>query len=363
MSLSKDMMTCQSDASESDERSCSTVSPSLNPGFPQISVVVCLYNPDLKKALLTLASIVCQVNVDYEVILADDGSREDLTGALKKYLLESGFEGHVEVLRGDLNQGTVKNIANALEYVRAPFVKLISPGDCLYCDTTLATIVGHLEKTGADLAFGKAVYYSLSPEVEVFDISRPSFPEKYDMERFGRAVALDNILTNWDLVLGVTMSFRTSSFKSAIGSLVGHVKYVEDNTSLVSIMMKGGTTSLIDCFVVWYEYGSGVSTRRDSKWSTAIACDYREFWDVMLSLYPGDRRIERRKRMAQFQIGRKGVSTFRRAVWELTHPFGLLRLARTIVARCRYKCTGYDKSYINAYLESVDERVCRVIGE
>ena len=40
----------------------------------QISVVVLTYNPDSEKLLATLRSVICQQDVDYEVILSDDGS-------------------------------------------------------------------------------------------------------------------------------------------------------------------------------------------------------------------------------------------------------------------------------------------------
>ena len=42
-----------------------------------VSVILCTYNPDWRKLKATLLSAAMQENIDFEIVLTDDGSGED----------------------------------------------------------------------------------------------------------------------------------------------------------------------------------------------------------------------------------------------------------------------------------------------
>ena len=57
----------------------------------QISVVLITYNSKLKPIILTLDSIIRQQDIDFEVIVCDDGSKVQYEKELKDYFKSHDF--------------------------------------------------------------------------------------------------------------------------------------------------------------------------------------------------------------------------------------------------------------------------------
>ena len=127
---------------------------------PLVTVCVLTYNPDWVKFRNTLRSIICQKSVDFDIVVSDDGSKDDCFDKAELFFNENGFSSYKLVKKTE-NQGTVKNAISALQHTRGKYVKLISPGDLLYDENVLAEFVDFAEHNPAAAYFGNAVYYSL----------------------------------------------------------------------------------------------------------------------------------------------------------------------------------------------------------
>ena len=55
------------------------------------SVIVACYNPILSKVIFTLKTILQQDTKDIEIILVDDGSKDNLFKEVEQYLVQNDF--------------------------------------------------------------------------------------------------------------------------------------------------------------------------------------------------------------------------------------------------------------------------------
>ena len=104
-----------------------------------VTICVLTYNPDWIKFRSTLRSIICQRNVDFDIVVSDDGSEENYFDKAEEFLKENNFSDY-RFIANKQNQGTVKNTISALQNVESKYVKLISPGDFLYNENVLSNL-------------------------------------------------------------------------------------------------------------------------------------------------------------------------------------------------------------------------------
>ena len=124
------------------------------------SVIVLCYNCEEKALKDTLDSIICQTGSDFEIILADDASKNDCLSVGENYLKEKNFASY-KIKAHSENVGTVQNIYDALEISDGKYVKCIGAGDLLFDTTTLSKISKHMTHEKSTMCFGKmqAYYY------------------------------------------------------------------------------------------------------------------------------------------------------------------------------------------------------------
>lgn len=109
----------------------------------KISVLVLTYNPSKQKLIATLKSIIKQENVDIQVIVSDDGSKENYFEEAKEFLEKNNFTDY-KFVNCEKNQGTVKNAIRAVGVSNGEYVKLISPGDMFTSNNVLRNWLNHL---------------------------------------------------------------------------------------------------------------------------------------------------------------------------------------------------------------------------
>ena len=131
-----------------------------------VTVCVLTYNPDWTKFRNTLKSIICQKGVDFDIVISDDGSKDNCFAKAEEYLKENSFSDY-RFITNKQNQGIVKNTLAALSIIKSKYVKMISPGDFLYDENTLAKFTDFAEKKPAAAYFGNAVYYSANENGEI----------------------------------------------------------------------------------------------------------------------------------------------------------------------------------------------------
>lgn len=235
-----------------------------------ISVIVCCYNPDMEKLKKTIISIIKQKNVTYEIIISDDGSKLNYRNELVEWI-DSFDKVNIVYNFSPLNNGTIRNIRNALMKCKSQYCKVISPGDYFYDENALFNYVKSFKFSNADIVFGKAMYYSndrllkpVSPK-NIFIYNNKSLKRK--------------IILNFDYVLGASIAARTQLFYEYLGRIIDIMKFVEDIPLIFLALIENKKVISINKKLVWYEYGTGVSTTSNSK--SIINKDIENFYNYL----------------------------------------------------------------------------------
>lgn len=264
-----------------------------------LSVLVCTYNSDWDKTRRTLYSVLMQKNVEFEIVVTDDGSTENNFEKIKEYFIQNNFSNYTLVSNSE-NQGTVRNVLSGLERVKGKYVKPISPGDFLYDENVLKRTYDFiLHNYGVAVYFGTAVFYSnengflrlYRNKSNPVDL-RPYLANDIKKIKY-------NYLCNRDYILGASFLYDKEKWAYYLKELMNFIKYVEDNTT-VTYMLENNERLQFIPFVntgggyVWYEYGTGISTCQSKKWKKILAEEYRAVFKFLYEkgLYTGERLDE-----------------------------------------------------------------------
>ena len=240
-----------------------------------ISVVVATYNPNFDKLKLTLISLIKQKEINYEIILTDDGSKNNYFEEVSKFFKQRNFVNYTFVT-SSINTGTIGNVCRGIEKANGEFIKLISPGDCLYDTDTLSRWYKFIKERGSILSFSNAIYYELKDNnMKLYRVvNNPANLFIYKNKIDVKTVKYDYLLNN-DLVLGAATIVKKDIFKKYLNLLNGKVKYAEDHVYRLMIA-DGIIWSYFDNFSLWSEYGTGISTQGSEKWITLLKKDWHE---------------------------------------------------------------------------------------
>ena len=241
-----------------------------------ISVIVLTYNPNLEDLCNTLKSIVVQKDINFEIVISDDGSSifDEIT--IKKFFESNQFDNYC-ILRNENNQGTVINALEGVKRANAEYVKLISPGDCLYKCDVLYKIYSDLKETENGFLFGNAIYYKKDNNNDKFEIlgekKHPIHFRLYEKDSvLYRILAKENYVILNDVCLGAATAGNRQLFLEYLCKIEGKIKYGED--SIYRLMMVDNIRySYLNTPIIWYQYGTGVSTNKNSFWSIALNKD------------------------------------------------------------------------------------------
>ncbi|WP_163192841.1 glycosyltransferase [Clostridium thermarum] len=253
-----------------------------------VSVIVLTYNPNYSKLLSTVRSIVCQKNVDIELIISDDGSLNDYINEIEDFFNDIGFKDYI-INKNLKNVGTVKNYLSALKIASGEYVYGISPGDLLYDDHCLNDIYEFLVENDAEICFGKAVnYYFDDGKIVVSGASlkprRPQIfsPKFYSHKRAKVAFFFGNF------ILGAAFMRKRDTAIQYIKRIEETAKYAEDNTSTAYAVLDHKKVLYFDRNILWYEIGTGISTHKGKSWDSRIKADYDRTFNLLKQVFPKD---------------------------------------------------------------------------
>lgn len=247
----------------------------------EISVVVLTYNPNWNKLRATLQSILQQENIDIEIIISDDGSKNDCRNDVEDFFEVNNFCNYT-FLSSDVNMGTCQNVYKAINVCKGEYIKLISPGDFLYNSTTLSLWYNFLQSKNQKVSFGNVVKYSIKDEQICFtEIDSGSKNlEIYNEKRYRATYIKENVLLLCDFPIGAAFLVNRELMLKYCQLIVGKVKYAED--FMYRIMVADSMElSYYSEPVVWYEYGEGISTSANSKWASLLEKDLSNAYNVM----------------------------------------------------------------------------------
>lgn len=234
-----------------------------------ITVVVVLYNPVWKKLHNTLKSIVWQKNVDFEIIVADDGSKVDYFDMVENFFKEKQFSNY-KLIKNLENQGTVKNILSALKVANGKFIKLISPGDYLYDETTLEEFVKFANKHDAAFYFGNMYYYSANNNNDFVIYNDKKNPHNlHPWIKNNIKKIRTNYLLRRDYICGAAVMYNTKKLSEYLKKISSFVVYAED-CSIIYMIANKELAYYINFNSLWYEYGSGISTQKNDFWTKCL---------------------------------------------------------------------------------------------
>lgn len=239
----------------------------------EISVIVAIYNAQWNKLKKTLLSILMQEGVEFEIILADDGSKVKFREETLALFAQYGFL-HYKFSDMEQNGGTCLNILAALGMAQAPYIKTISPGDLIFQRETLKNWLTFMKARKADISFGNSVYYSYENEKPVIQKmgNCPKNKTLFSKEVPYKLKMLDFLIAG-DLILGASLMVKTELFCAYLKLLVENgVIYGEDNFLRLAVF-EGKQLLYYPETVIFYENGTGISTSGNSKWQLLLLRD------------------------------------------------------------------------------------------
>lgn len=241
-----------------------------------ISVLVGVYNSSFDKLRRTTLSIIKQIDVDLEIIFCDDCSDKSQWDKIESLLNQYNFQNYRIIIQ-DKNIGTVSNLYSGVSMARGNFVYCISPGDYLYSETILSDFVRYALYVNADVVFGNAVYYSVKNDMLVYldDVAdSPIDIKKFDIDADFKECAISFFMGYKNYLLGPTILRKKSCALKYFELINGVSRYVEDNTTIAFGFADNSRPIHYDKYLVWYEYGTGVSTNGSEKWQKLLKEDY-----------------------------------------------------------------------------------------
>lgn len=249
-----------------------------------ISVIVLTYNPDYKKLFNTLKSIINQKECNMEVIVSDDGSSTFDKQLIVNWMQKNNFNNYT-ILDNKINMGTVKNVYNSVKIAKGKYVKLISPGDYLYCNNVLKKILDYMKENEYDICFGKAVYYFINDknEISILNKTNPIDLRPYINNDYRKIKK--NYLYYQDYILGAAIVCKTDLFYRYILKIKDNIKFAEDCSYIMMIADKI-TINFWNDYIIWYECNAGISTSGSPLWSQKLQLDNSQCFKMIVKEHP-----------------------------------------------------------------------------
>jgi len=239
-----------------------------------VSFVVTTYKPDLMKTLVTIESLIMQKNIESEIIIVDDGSNSDIWDVVIKYIKQRDYYNY-SLSISDINEGTVKNYLRGVKLAKGMFVRGISPGDYLIGETTIREWINEIKNSNLKWSFCNVVNYRRNDSG--FELLRLNTHPQETKPYFKRDhnMILWNYVIYDDLISGASMIYDRKLLEKYLNEIQGEIIYTED-TMIKLLIMDGYDGYYYDSEALFYEYGSGISTNKNTsyKWSKLIAKDF-----------------------------------------------------------------------------------------
>lgn len=237
-----------------------------------ISIIVLTYNAQWKKLSTTLMSIMTQINIKPQIVIADDGSKNNLENDILNLFALNNFTNYKLSFQSK-NRGTVDNIYSALQFCDGKFIKAISPGDYFYDKDSLFTWVNFMEEKKSKISFGDAAFYCHNGNsIRTIDnISSPLCKNVY-IANERNELFVRYLLAN-DTILGASLAYDKQTLIYLLNKIKGSVKYAEDFTVRIAVF-ENIRIDYYSNFIIWYEYGTGISSCNSEKWNKRIFEDF-----------------------------------------------------------------------------------------
>jgi len=249
-----------------------------------ISVVVTTYNQPYTGIFHTLDSIVKQAFEGFEIIVADDCSKESPKEVLEEYFSNVGFSDYKIVINSS-NVGTVRNILGVHGVADGEFIKVIGAGDMLYSSDTLRKIYEFSRSRKTNFAFGKIKAFSLEgADITIQPFNAPLKTELYITPQ-NREAILAQQLIGGDWIPGASLFYRRDYLEDYLSALAVdyQVRYCEDLVS--PLVAFEDAIDYFDEYILWYEWGVGISNNGSVAARKKMYKDHSNFFSELSRRY------------------------------------------------------------------------------
>lgn len=315
--------------------------------MPQVSIIVLTYNPDTAKLRQTLKAAAAQRDVEFEIIISDDGSAQKDFSFLPSFMESLGVKQY-QLLDHIENRGTVQNCLSAVKAATGEYVFLTSPGDYLFDDCVLRDFYRFALERRIPLCFGNAVFYNAENGVPNItrEFGTPACPQLYGPNATAAQVKTCFFGGNW--IIGASYFRLRSLALKYLEKIADTSVYMEDTTSTAFALTAGEPLAYYDRNMVWYEDGTGVSTGSNSKWDRLLRQDLLRSFTKLKERYPADPYVDLAFRNAS------QTNRIKRIAGNLLHhPTILAQLA--FLRKTKKKpivCTQADLQRLSALLDT-----------
>lgn len=241
----------------------------------ELSVVFLTYNADIGSVKESLRSIISQKAVDFEIVIADDGSEDNLKAEIEEFFRSSGFSDYKLVLNPE-NAGTVGNLLSGLTVAEGEFAKTLSPGDRLYSDDTMRKWLDFMKGRDQSWSFSDAVYYYKDEDGKDIIISGEAHPQ--DIKPYVKEEKSScrwNYVVLQDIPVGATLLSKTDIQTEYCRRIKeAGVKYAEDNMWRL-MMFEGEDGTYYPEKTVLYECAGGISAPGSDLWKQRLRKDWK----------------------------------------------------------------------------------------
>lgn len=246
----------------------------------EITVLVCSYNPRISALFFTLDSIIHQKNINFEIVITDDGSKNSLALEIEDYFTNNNFS-NWKMVCNKINKGTVHNLYSGLLASSGKYIKIISPGDALYGDNTLRKWLDFTISSNYSWTFSDALYYygDITNMTIVSVDAHPNNIRPYVKK--DKKSCIWNYVVWDDIATGATMLCKKDIQIFYTKKLLDKVIYAEDNMWRL-MMFDGIVGGYYPNNTMFYEYGTGISTRGSTIWDRRILDDWNAATKIML---------------------------------------------------------------------------------
>lgn len=255
------------------------------------SVIVTTYNTNLNKLYLTLDSILAQDYKKIELLVADDGSKENHFFEIKRYFEERKFYNY-KLISDGINRGTVENFFRALKMATGKYVKAIGGGDLLFDEKTLNTVFDAMDRKGSLIAFGNMKTYKKNKnnQLDLDTYIGPADIKSYIKGKNKRIKK--NVIVFGKFVSGASLFFERTTLEKMLNKIRGSIIYCEDLIQVL-YLLENIQIDYIPQNVIWYELGEGISSGVSSNGSSLLRKDYDNLCKYLKENYIQDKNVKR----------------------------------------------------------------------
>jgi glycosyltransferase involved in cell wall biosynthesis len=246
-----------------------------------VSIILLNYNSAFERIKFTLDSILGQINIAFEIIICDDGSKNNWFNEISTYMKQHNFTDY-KLIGTDKNGGTVLNLGNGLTAASGRFVKCISPGDALISKTILSDWLQSTIKSGKAWSFCDVINYRRDSDGRISVIRANAYPQNIHVYKTknDKACRWNYAVLN-DIAVGAAILCERKVLLYYYGLISKKVVFAEDNMFRI-MMFAGEVAHYYPENGIMYEFGDGVSTSGNEVWSKRLKADWEAADRIMI---------------------------------------------------------------------------------